>query len=106
MRSQSLVDQGVDVVTGHVDSPKVRSLHRREARDLFLRLSRQRFGTGPPKAISPAPNGTGAPIDAEIRRTTYSGASPFRTDSRWFEGWHGEEFALRPGRFRRGQEGR
>ena len=40
----NLADQGIDVVTGHVNSPKV-LIDSRSSRNLFLRLSRERFLT-------------------------------------------------------------
>ena len=56
--TNSLIDQGIDVVTCHVDGPSVvENAERRGA--MVVRLSRQPGGARAARPISPAPSGTG-----------------------------------------------
>ena len=73
--TNSLIDQGVDVVTCHVDSPKV-VVETAERRGIYTCGYHCSQAPWPPKAISPGPNGTG-------RRCTPTTSRCFRRTRRF-----------------------
>ena len=102
--TNSLVDQGVDVLTCHVDQPEG---DRRDRPSGAASSSAATTPTRPrwrPRATSPAPSGTGAPSTA----TTSSGCRPARRypqlRARRLEGRLRQDVALRHGGVRRGEE--
>ena len=71
-----MIAQGVDVVTCHVDSPEGRDRDRRARRHLHLRLPLPTRRSSRPRAISPAPSGTGSKVYVDMVNAMKAGQAP------------------------------
>ncbi len=95
--ANSLIDQGADVLTGHVDLAQGDHGDRRTAQRLQHRLPRQPGRRSRPRATSPAPSGTGRPSTRATSSTVQNRQADRAPGARRLQRGLHQDVGLRPG---------